>query len=264
MVGETLEQATRMGAPRAVALCKNFAGYLDFQAGEWEQAEASLRSAVETYHDYGASSGESLTLHRLGVLLTAKGRLDEAAKVLDDGIVVAERAVMRSHALTRIYSSIARNRLAAGELDAADRALVQGQEEARRHGNCVTCAGLLLPESVRVHLAAGRHEAAREAADKLEEIAETYESRLWIAMARHARGRCLLAAGDREGAETALKQAEEAYQEYGDVYEATRCRIARSLAAESPERRAEIAAPARATLERLGTDHVEGERSRYI
>ena len=264
MVGETLEQATRMGAPRAVALCRNFGGYLDFQAGEWDQAEESLRSAVETYHEYGAASGESLTLQRLGVLLTAKGRVDEAMKVLDEGVVVAERAVMRSHALTRLYSSIARNRLAAGELEAADRALEQGHEEARRHGNCVTCSGLLLPESVRVNLAVGRLEAAREDANKLETLAETFGSRLWSAMARHARGRCLLADGDLAEAEAVLKKAEDAYADYGDVYEAARCRIARSLAVSDPERRAEVAAPARETLSRLGTEHVEGELAQTI
>jgi len=77
MVGETLEQATRMGAPRAVALCQNFGGYLDFQSGAWDEAEQSLCYAVETYRVFGAASGESLSLQRLGVLLTAKGRLAE-------------------------------------------------------------------------------------------------------------------------------------------------------------------------------------------
>jgi ATP/maltotriose-dependent transcriptional regulator MalT len=264
MVAETLEQATKMGAPRAVALCKNFGGYLDFQAGEWDLAEESLRSAVQTYHDCAASSGESLTLQRLGVVLTAKGRFDEAAKFLDEGIVVAERAVMRSHALTRIYSSIARNCLAAGDLDGAVRALEQGQAEAQRHGNCVTCNGLLLPESVRVHLAAGRHDAAQEATEKLEAIAETYGSSLWSAMARHARGRYLLATGQSESAEAALQAAEDAYAAHGEVYEAARCRIARSLAIEDAARRTEVATPARETLRRLGVEHVEGETSQFV
>ena len=264
MVGETLEQATRMGAPRAVALCRNFGGYLDFQAGEWGEAEQSLRSAVETYHDYGAASGESLSLHRLGVLLTAKGRLTEGLEILDEGVVVAERAVMRSHCLTRLYASIARNRLAFGDLEAADRALEQGHHEVQRHGNCFTCNGLLLPESVRVHLAMGRHDRAQEAAARLEATADKYKSRAWVAMARHARGRCQLATGELAKAETTLKEAEEAYAEYGDVYEAARCRIARALAISEPERQSEVAAPARETLKRLGTEHVEGEVSNFI
>jgi tetratricopeptide (TPR) repeat protein len=243
-----------------MALCRNFGGFLDFQGGEWDQAERSLRSAVEIYRKLGGASGESLSLQRLGVLLTAKGRLDEAAAILDEAVVVAERSTMRSHALTRLYASIARNRLAAGDVEAADRALEQGQEEARRHGNCVTCSGLLLPESVRVHLAAGRHPAAREAADALQATAELYRSRAWVAMSRHARGRCLLASGDRAGAEDALKEAETAYAGYGDVYEVARCGVARAHAASDPE----LAAPARRILKRLGIDHVEGERFEFF
>lgn len=264
MVGETLEQASRMGAPRAVALCRNFGGYLDFQSGEWDRAEKSLRAAVETYREFGAASGECLSLQRLGVLLTAKGRIDEALKVLDEGVVVAERSTMRSHALTRLYASIARNRIAAGDLEAADRALEQGHEEARRHGNCVTCSGLLLPESVRVHLAMGRYEAAGEAADKLEAMAQIYGSRAWLAMSRHARGRRLLAMGDCVGAEAALKEAEEAYTDYGDLYEAARCRIARSHAVADPKQQAELAALAHDTLKRLGAERIEGESSRFV
>jgi len=259
MVGETLEHASRMGAPRAVALCRNFGGYLNFQEGKWDRAERSLRSAVETYRQLGGASGESLSLQRLGVLLTAKGRIDEGLEILGRGVLVAERSTMRSHALTRLYASIARNRLAAGDVEAADRALEQGHEEARRHGNCVTCNGLLLPESVRVHLARGRHEAAREAADKLASLAEIYGSRVWLAMSRQARGRCLLASGDRTGAEAALKEAEDAYAEYGDVYEAARCRIARAEAASDPE----VAAPARERLKRIGAEHLEGERFQF-
>lgn len=260
MVGETLDHASRMGAPRAVALCRNFGGYLDFQAGEWDQAEKSLRSAVATYRELGGASGECLSLQRLGVLLTAKGRIDEALELLDAGVRVAERSTMRSHALTRLYASIARNRLAAGDAEAADRALEQGHDEARRHGNCVTCSALLLPESVRVHLAMERLEAAHRAADQLETRAETYESRAWLAMSRHARGRCLLASGDLAGAEAALKEAEEAYADYGDVYEAARCRLARAQAASDPE----VAVPARETLKRLGIDGIEGETFQFI
>ena len=139
-----------------------------------------------------------------------------------------------------------------------------GHNEVQRHGNCVTCNGLLLPESVRVHLAMGRHDRAQEAAARLEATADKYGSRAWVAMARHARGRCLLATGELAKAETTLKEAEEAYAEYGDLYEAARCRVARALAISEPERQSEVAAPARETLKRLGTERVEGEVSNFI
>ena len=45
---------------------------------------------------------------------------------------------------------MARNRLAARDLAAADEYLSLGDITAKRHGHCVTCNALLLPEAVRV------------------------------------------------------------------------------------------------------------------
>ncbi|HVJ16772.1 MAG TPA: BTAD domain-containing putative transcriptional regulator, partial [Polyangiaceae bacterium] len=61
-VDQTLEQAQRMKAPRAVALCENFAGMLDFQGGRWSEAEVQLRQAVERFRQVGSASGEALSL----------------------------------------------------------------------------------------------------------------------------------------------------------------------------------------------------------
>jgi hypothetical protein len=63
--------------------------------------------------------GEALACQRLGVLQTAQGRLEAGRETLEEGAVVAERAVMRAHCLTRIYAAMARNRLEAGDLAAA-------------------------------------------------------------------------------------------------------------------------------------------------
>src|SRR5712692_1727660 len=128
-----------MGAPRAIALCRCFGGALDFQVGRWAEAEAALREAVGLYREIGAASGESLSLQRLGVLLTARGRLDQALASLEEGTLAAERAILRSHCLTRVHASTVRNRLAAGDLDAAQRSLAEGRATASRHGNCLTC-----------------------------------------------------------------------------------------------------------------------------
>ncbi|HEX4509136.1 MAG TPA: BTAD domain-containing putative transcriptional regulator, partial [Burkholderiaceae bacterium] len=70
-VARTLQQAQRMKAPRAVALCENFSGMLDFQGGRWSEAETQLRQAIDRFRLVGSASGEALSLQRLGVLLTA-------------------------------------------------------------------------------------------------------------------------------------------------------------------------------------------------
>ena len=77
-VETTLQQARRMGAPRAIALCQCFSGALEYQAGHWQQAEAALRESIQLYRQIGAAVGEALACQRLGRLQTALGQLEKA------------------------------------------------------------------------------------------------------------------------------------------------------------------------------------------
>ena len=227
-VDQTLEQGRRMQAPRAIALCESFAGTLDFQSGDWDAADAHLRQAISGFRQVGSACGEALSLQRLAVLLTARGALDEARALLDEGIVVGSRAAMRSHCLTRIHASLARNHLAAKDTGSARASLDEGLAEAARHGHCATCNALLLPEAVRVALAYEDLPLAERYAERLEDVAARFGSRAWTAMAEHARGRVLASLGDVESAFDALERARKAYGEIGFPYEAARCLMAQS------------------------------------
>jgi DNA-binding SARP family transcriptional activator len=227
-VDQTLEQAQRMKAPRAVALCENFGGMLDFQAGRWNEAEAQLRQAIERFRQVGSACGEALSLQRLAVILTARGDLEAARTLLDEGLVVGGRAAMRSHCLTRIHASLVRNRLAARDRDAARASLEEGLAEAARHGHCATCSALLLPEAVRVALAWKNLPEAESFAERLDDVAERFASRAWTAMAQQTRGRVLAARGDVDGAFEAFERARAAFDAIGSPYEAARCVMAQS------------------------------------
>jgi len=254
MVDETHAQAERMGAPRAVALCCNFGGALELLQGKWDDAERHLREAVELYERLGTASGEALSLQRLGVLLCARGRLDEADEVLGRALVRAEGALMRSHCLTRVHASLARQRLATGDLAGAEHFLREGQETARRHGSCMTCNALLLPEAVRVALANGRLEDAELAARELERIAGTAESRIWTGMARHARARVFAANWRTEEACAAFAEAAAAFAAAGARHAAARCQAehAAHLGETDPDAAAALAQGAARTLAELG------------
>lgn len=261
-VDQMLEQARRMKAPRAVALCENFAGTVEFLAGRWDEADARLRCAVEGFREVASASGEALSLQRLAVLLTARGMLDDGHRLLDEGIVVAERAAMRSHCLTRMYASLARNRLAAGDHAGASASLQEGLAESARHGHCTTCNSLLLPEAVRVELTSGNLRGAEKFARALDDVARRFGSRAWTAMAEHGRGRVLAARGDVDKARDALERARRAFDEIGSPYEAARCAMASSrLPGESKGsslmQREALGAAARATFERLGAADLE-------
>src|SRR5688500_9958498 len=124
-----------MSAPRALALCQFFNGALEFQAGRWAEAEVALRESIRLYRVIGGAYGEALACQRLGVLQTARGQLTEGLTTLEEGLVAAEHALMRAHCLTRLYAAIARNRMMAIDLPAADHALDLGLAMSARHGH---------------------------------------------------------------------------------------------------------------------------------
>lgn len=256
-VDRTLDQARRMNAPRAVALCESFGGTLAFQGGRWDEAEGQLRSAVERFRAVRSASGEALSLQRLAVLLTARGELEAARALLDDGIVVGERAAMRSHCLTRLHASLARNRLAAEDRDGARASLEEGLAEAARHGNCATCRALLLPEAVRVELAWGNLRQADAYAKRLSDVAKRFGSRAWTAMAAHARGRVLAARGDSGAAFDALEGARAAFVDVGAAYDAARCVLLQSRLPTNGKSAAALAESARRALGVMGASALE-------
>jgi tetratricopeptide (TPR) repeat protein len=212
-----------MGAPRAVALCQCFNGALEFQAGHWIEAESVLRESVKLYREIGTASGEALALQRLGTLLTARGQLDEAMILFEEGVIAAERAIMRAHCLTRLYASMTRNRLTAGEVEAADRYLALGLAMSERHGHCATCHALLYPAAVSVHIAQGALPMAEDFCKQLEDAAREYQSRAWVAMARQARGELATAQNDLDTALTCYEEASLAFKATGNEYESARC-----------------------------------------
>ena len=222
-VSTTHEQARRMGAPRAIALCQCFNGALEFQAGHWTAAEAALRESIQLYREIGAASGEALACQRLGVLQTARGQLAEGQTTLEEGVMAAEQALMRAHCLARLYAAMARNRLAAGDLSAAEQALALGLAMSERHGHCATCDALLLPAAVSVRVAAGDFAAAEQFCRQLDAAAEQYASRMWLAMARQSRGELAVAQGRLDAALDDYAEAQAGYTAAGNEYESARC-----------------------------------------
>jgi hypothetical protein len=207
---------------------------LEYQAGHWEAAEAALRESVQLHHDIGAASGEALACQRLGVLLTARGRLTEAQTILQEGLLAAEGALLRAHCLTRLYSALARNRLAAGDLEAAEEALKQGLAMSDRHGHCTTCDALLWPAAISIRAAQRDWPAAEAFCLQLDEAAAEYASRTWVAMARQARGELAAAQGRLDEAATYYADAQAAFALAGNQAEAERCRLAQTALHSSP------------------------------
>ena len=197
-------------------------GTVALAAGHLEAAELALQGARAAFAAQGIALGEALCLERLGTLLTLSGRTAEAAALLSQGVVVAERAGLRRHALTRLHAAEIRNRLAAGLVGAADDAAREASESAARHGECVACDAAFRPEAVRVHLASGRADDAEAEVAALEDIARERKRRGLAAVARLARARVLAARGRGDEALVAQAQARAGILAGGHRYQAAR------------------------------------------
>jgi tetratricopeptide (TPR) repeat protein len=207
-------------------MCRCFDGALEFQAGHWEAAETALRESIRLHREIGAASGEALACQRLGVLLTAQNRCDEAQSILEEGLVAAEHALLRAHCLTRLHAALARNRLATGEVVAADEALNQGLAMSERHGHCSTCDALLLPVAVSVRAAQRDWPAAEIFCHKLDEAAREYGSQTWLAMSQQAWGELEAARGRKKEAFAYYTEAQAGFSRAGNRAETERCSAA--------------------------------------
>jgi DNA-binding SARP family transcriptional activator len=221
--GILAERARMRDALDAVAVGRTGEGAAALAAGDADVAEAILREALRGHRAAGSAIGEALALERLAALLTQTGRLEEARDAVDEAVVVAERGLLRHHALTRLHAVEARNRLAAGAIHAADDAVREASESAARHGDCVACDAAFRPETVRVLLARGRVAEADAEAAQLEDLARLRGGRALGAVARLARARVLAAQRRTQDALAALHEAREAFLAAGQRYEAARC-----------------------------------------
>lgn len=215
-----------MGAPRAIALCQSFNGALEFQVGHWSEAEAALRESIRLFRQIDAADGEALSCQRLGILQTARGQLDEALSTLEDGVVAAKHAKLRAHIQGRLYAAIARNRLVAGDLPAADQALSLGQALTESHGHCPLCESLLLPVAISIRIAQDDLEAAAEYCRQLDEATTRYGSRTWVALASQSKGELAATRGDIEAAKRYYAQAQAGFQDAKNEYVAAQCQKA--------------------------------------
>jgi DNA-binding SARP family transcriptional activator len=230
------ERARQRAAPEAVASGRYGEGVVALAAAQLDAAEAVLRDAREAFRRFGSGVGEALALERLATLCAQLGRSDEAFALLGEGVVLAERGVLRRHALTRLHVAEVRTRLAAGLVGQADSALREASESAARHGDCLVCDAVLRPEAARVAIAFGRIDEAEAEARALEEVARHRGGRGLLAIARHTRARVLAARGKPEDALVPLAQARAGFLAGGLRYEAARtARLEARLRGSLPE-----------------------------
>ena len=182
-----------------------------------------LQESIRLHRQIGSAAGEALACQRLGVLLTAQGEIDKALRVLEEGIMAGERAIMRAHCLTRLYAALTSNRLACGDIITAQQTLALGMTMRDRHGNCKSCDSLLLPVAVSASIAQHDLTSAEEFCQQLDLAATRYGSQAWRAMAAKAYGELGLARKNYHQAFQYFTAASRDFEAAGHAYEAQQC-----------------------------------------
>ena len=100
------------------------------------------------------------------------------------------------------------------------------QATAAKHGHCITCNILLLPEATRVAIATNQLADAEAYIRDLEDAASRFDSQLWTASASQARGELHAARHSWDEAGTAFRDARAVYDSVGAQYDAARCMTA--------------------------------------
>lgn len=222
------KQASDIGATRALAMCALFTGTAQYMQGKFRESMANLLNARRIYHEIDAAAGEAVALQRMGVAGTALGRMTEARDYFYEGIRLAEKAMMRSHCLVRLYAGLGRNRLEAGDIAGSLQAVEAGIEVETMHGRCVTCNVMLYPISAMAFAMDGNFEKATQYSTKADESATAFGSHYFFGLTYQVQGMLLSLHKEWLPSIQKLKQAKKEFQTIGVIYEAARSDLFRA------------------------------------
>ena len=238
-VGEDI--AARRNLPAVAAFCRTHYGGLLTAAGRWGEADVALSDAVRIW-GLGHSRLRPGALVRLAELRVRQGRFEEAEQLLS-GLDTAIEAAL----------PLAATHLRRGESDLAVGVLTRALGEIDPTS---VAAAPLWASLVDAHIAAGDHDEAAAAVDRLVDCANRHPRSYLQATAAMARGRLCLAdtTGDPCGC---LREALSGFAKARAPMELAQAHfeLARALAAEHSEG---ALAEARAALE--GFERLPAER----
>jgi tetratricopeptide (TPR) repeat protein len=245
---DTLQEAERAGAPRALALCHYYLGTMAYFRGRFPTAIRRLTTAISLYDQVGSPSGEAMCRLVRGVTMTALGQLDEGHDDLQLGLAAAEHGTMSGHAMIRLYAGLGRNRIdandAAGARYYADAGLALTQEPS----TCI-CYASFHPVAAVAYGLTGEQERAAELGDIALANARDFGSPAFLCMAQQANGMVHALTGSWDQAFAALDEAQDLAERHNLPYERCRTLLLRSFVHMRRHKPRDLAAATRLTAE---------------
>jgi DNA-binding SARP family transcriptional activator len=220
---ELREAATSAGSTRALALAALIQGETELLAGQLEQAEATLKHAVELHREADTNSGESLSLERLAEVSNALGQRSKARKLLERAQHLAEGDPLGSHLLVKIQGALIE---AAGDPSAAATVAAESERILARSDVCDQCSMSMRVAASIAFSRAGDVSSARRHLDEAARISEMWEGGTWPAAVHEARGHLELAEGHEGEGAVAFTEAAAQFERAGRPFDAARSRMA--------------------------------------
>jgi DNA-binding SARP family transcriptional activator len=245
---ETLQEAERTGAPRALALCHYYRGTMAYFKGKFPTALRRLTTAISLYDQVGSASGEAMCRLVRGVATTALGQLDEGLNDLELGLQAAKQGTMSGHAMIRLYAGLGRNRIDANDAEAARAYADAGLSLAHEPSTCI-CYASFHPVAAAAYALTGDLERASELGSIALAHARNFESPAFLCMAQQANAIVHAIAGTWEPAFTALDEAQELAEHHGLPYERCRTLLLRAFVHMRRGKPRDLATAARLTAE---------------
>lgn len=222
------EQARQAGALRTLAYCYSYIGTIEYLQGKFKDALDNLLRSAALYREIKAPSGEAMVLQRLGVVRTATGDWDQALSDLHRALDIARGYILQGHSMVRVYATLARNRLEAGDYRAALDYAKHGLAIEEQQGSCLICGVLLYPAAAMAYGMNGDIKEGRRFATLARNSALEYGSKFFLGLASQSTAMIEGMAGCWDEAFQAIDLAEEAFSAIPQSYEVARTRFIRA------------------------------------
>ncbi len=250
---EALELAEQTGdLPSKVELHAALAE-LAVHRGDWDAVEREAEASGGLAEREGLTGKLCFPYMMRGMLCWREGRFDEAAQGLRRAADLAEQ-VGRSEVAFQSLFWLAASLRQLGEHANADTELARALDLCERAGLVAQSVEAISSRAINLALA-GRLDAAREAADEAERLADRLRYPVGKAASLEAHG---AVAADPEEASTALTDARSAWQGLGRPLDAARCEYLRGrvLRESRPEESRDALETAATEAERYGVHHL--------
>jgi len=175
--------ATSSGSARAVALAALIQGETELLDGRLDEAETTLRRAVDLHREANTNSGESLSLERLAETSTAQGQRWKSRRLLQQALRLAEGDPLGSHLLVKIHGAMVE---AAADPEEAAAIARQGEQILAGGDVCDQCSLSFRMAAAAAFARAGDLANARRHLDDAARISEMWQGGPWPLAVRKA------------------------------------------------------------------------------